>query len=139
MIDRRVHTPRLLWVKNGPAALEMGRRYYPRKQTSVSYAADCEGIRCYGGGPSRPTKDWIVTIVDAPLRGATHHLSPHQFEPCRRQPRRIAPRQKSKGLLELSNPSKRRSTDHETVVPSFWEYPSRTVTLRSERMCHQKP
>jgi hypothetical protein len=49
---------------------------------------------------------------------------------------RIAPRQKSKGLLDISNPSKRRSTDHEIVAPSFWEYPSRTVTHRSERMCH---
>jgi hypothetical protein len=31
-------------------------------------------------------------------------------------------RQKSKGLLDISNPSKRRSTDHEIVAPSFWEY-----------------
>jgi hypothetical protein len=30
---------------------------------------------------SIPQKDWIVTIVDAPLRGATHHLSPHQLSP----------------------------------------------------------
>jgi hypothetical protein len=43
--------------KNGPDALEMGRLYalemgrlcYPRKQTSVSYAADCDVIVCYGG------------------------------------------------------------------------------------------
>src|SRR5258708_17256958 len=49
---------------------------------------------------------------------------------------RIAPRKKSKGLLDISNPSKRRSTDHEIVALSFWEYPSRTVTHRSERMCH---
>jgi hypothetical protein len=33
----------------------------------------------------------------------------------------IAPRQKSKGLRDISNPSKRRSTDHEIVAPSFWE------------------
>jgi hypothetical protein len=29
-------------VKNGPDALEMGCLYYPRKQTSVSHAADCD-------------------------------------------------------------------------------------------------
>jgi hypothetical protein len=27
----------------------MGCLYYPRKQTSVSYAADCDVITCYGG------------------------------------------------------------------------------------------
>jgi hypothetical protein len=26
----------------------MGCLYYPRKQTSVSYAADCDAIICYG-------------------------------------------------------------------------------------------
>src|SRR4029077_19612726 len=55
---------------------------------------------------------------------------------ARQAANRIAPRQKSKGLLDISNPSKRRSTDHEIVAPSFWEYPSRTVTHRSERMSH---
>jgi hypothetical protein len=35
-------------VKNGPDALEMGCLYYPRKQTSVSYAADCDDVACYG-------------------------------------------------------------------------------------------
>jgi len=35
---------------------------------------------------------------------------------------RIAPRQKSNGLLDISNPSKRRSTDHEIVAPSLWKY-----------------
>ena len=114
-----------LWVKNGPDALEMGRRYYPRKQTSVSYAADCEGIRCYGGGPSRPTSINPAKRLDRDhcrraLTWRNASLIASSIEPCRRQPRRIAPRQKSKGLLELSNPSKRRSTDHETVVPSFW-------------------
>lgn len=115
----------------------MGRRYYPRKQTSVSYAADCEGIRCYGGGPSRPTSINPTKRLDRDhcrraLTWRNASLIASSIEPCRRQPRRIAPRQKSKGLLELSNPSKRRSTDHETVVPSFWEYPSRTVTLRAD-------
>jgi len=38
-----------LWVKNGPDALEMGCLFYPRKQTSVSYAADGDVIVCYGG------------------------------------------------------------------------------------------
>src|SRR5258708_20055029 len=32
------------WVKNGPDALEMGCLHYPRKQTSVGYAADCDVI-----------------------------------------------------------------------------------------------
>jgi hypothetical protein len=35
--------------KNGPDALETGCLYYPRKQTSISYAADCDVIVCYGG------------------------------------------------------------------------------------------
>ena len=35
--------------KNGPDALEMGCPYYSRKQISVSYAADCDLIVCYGG------------------------------------------------------------------------------------------
>jgi hypothetical protein len=34
----------------------------------------------------------------------------------------IAPRRKSNGLLDISNPSKRRSTDHEIVAPSLWKY-----------------
>jgi hypothetical protein len=37
-----------LRVKNGRGALEMGCLYCPRKQTSVSYAADCDFIVCYG-------------------------------------------------------------------------------------------
>src|SRR5882762_874819 len=36
-------------VINGRDALEMGCLHYPRKQTSVSYAADCDAIVCYGG------------------------------------------------------------------------------------------
>jgi hypothetical protein len=36
-------------VKNGPDALEVGCLYYPRKQTSVSHAADCDVVVCYGG------------------------------------------------------------------------------------------
>ena len=32
-------------VKNGPDALEMGCLYYPRKQTSVTYAATVVGAR----------------------------------------------------------------------------------------------
>jgi hypothetical protein len=35
-------------VKNGPDALEMGCLYYPRKQTSVSCAADADVIVCHG-------------------------------------------------------------------------------------------
>ena len=39
-------------VKNGPDALEVGCLYYPRKQTSLSHAADCDVIACYGGAKS---------------------------------------------------------------------------------------
>ena len=38
---------------------------------------------------------------------------------ARQAANRIAPRQKSKGLLDISNLSKRRSTDHEIVAPSL--------------------
>jgi hypothetical protein len=41
------------WVKNGPDAIEMGCLYY-RKQTWVSYAADCDLIACYGGAKPIP-------------------------------------------------------------------------------------
>jgi hypothetical protein len=37
-----------LWVKNSPDALEAGFLFYPRKQTSVSYAADCDLMVCKG-------------------------------------------------------------------------------------------
>jgi hypothetical protein len=61
---------------------------------------------------------------------------------ARQAANRIAPRHKSKGLRDISNPSKRRSIDirrtMRSVAPSFWEYPSRTVTHRSERMCHSQ-
>jgi hypothetical protein len=46
---RRADACCLQWVKNGPDALEVGCLYYPRKQTSVSYAADCDAIVCYSG------------------------------------------------------------------------------------------
>jgi hypothetical protein len=35
------------WVKSGPDALEVGCLHYPRRQTSVSYAADADVIVCY--------------------------------------------------------------------------------------------
>jgi hypothetical protein len=44
------------WVKNGRDALEMGCLYYPRKQTSVSYAA------CYGA----------ATVYDKHLASTLH-------------------------------------------------------------------
>jgi hypothetical protein len=47
--------------KNGPDALEMGCLYYPRKQTSVSYAADCDIIICYGG--AKPTDKHLASTV----------------------------------------------------------------------------
>jgi hypothetical protein len=34
--------------KNGPDALKMGCLFYPRKQTSISYATDCDLV-VYGG------------------------------------------------------------------------------------------
>jgi hypothetical protein len=43
-----VTAPHLDSTKNGPDALEMGCLYYPRKQRSVSYAADADVIVCYG-------------------------------------------------------------------------------------------
>jgi len=50
-----------MWVKNGPDALEMGCLFYPRKQTSVSYAADCDVIVCYGG--AKPEDKHLVSEV----------------------------------------------------------------------------
>ena len=47
--DRELKLELVLRVKNGPDTLEMGCLYYPRKQTSVSYAADCDGIVGYCG------------------------------------------------------------------------------------------
>jgi hypothetical protein len=40
----------------------MGCLHYPRKQTSVSYAADCDVIVCYGG----------ATIYDKLLAAMVH-------------------------------------------------------------------
>ena len=48
-------------VKNGPDALEMRCLFYPRKQTSVSYAADCDVIACYGR-PKLTDKHLAYTI-----------------------------------------------------------------------------
>jgi hypothetical protein len=39
---------RKLWIG-------LGVVYYPRKQTSVSYAADCDETVCYSGPPKSPT------------------------------------------------------------------------------------
>jgi hypothetical protein len=38
-----------LWGQKRPDALEPGCLHYPRKQTSVSYAVDCDVIARYGG------------------------------------------------------------------------------------------
>jgi hypothetical protein len=40
--------------KNGPDTFEMERLYNPRNQTSVSYAADCDVIVCYGAARATP-------------------------------------------------------------------------------------
>ena len=50
-----------LRVKNGPDAPEMGCLYYPRKQTSVSYAADSGVIACYGG--AKPTDKHLASTI----------------------------------------------------------------------------
>jgi hypothetical protein len=57
-----------MWVKNGPDALEMGCLYYPRKQTSVSYAADQDVIVCYGSS-LRSTPAATVHFVDDEIIG----------------------------------------------------------------------
>ena len=48
---------------------------------------------------------------------------------ARQAANKVAPRQKSKGLRDISNPSKRRSTDHEIVAPLYF---GNTV----EEICH---
>jgi len=47
---RSVQLACLKWVKTGRDALEMGCLFFPRKQTSASYAADCDVTVCYGWG-----------------------------------------------------------------------------------------
>jgi hypothetical protein len=49
------------WVKNGHDAFEMGSLFYPREQTSVSYAADCDVIVCHGG--AKLTDKHLASIV----------------------------------------------------------------------------
>jgi hypothetical protein len=51
----------LRWVKNGRDALEMGRLYYPRKQTPISYAVDCDLIRCYSG--AKPADKHLASTI----------------------------------------------------------------------------
>jgi hypothetical protein len=48
-------------VKNGPDALKTGCLYYPRKQTSVSYAAGCDVIACYGN--AKPTDKHLASKI----------------------------------------------------------------------------
>jgi len=48
----------------------MGCLYYPRKQTSVSYAADCDVIVCYGG----------ATFADKHLASTIHCVDDEIFE-----------------------------------------------------------
>ena len=54
-------------VKNGPDALEMGCLYYPRKQTSVGYAADCDvkEVGAQGSGYNNFLNARAATWVDA--------------------------------------------------------------------------
>src|SRR5260370_37358291 len=54
----------------GPDALEMGCLYCPRKQTSVSYAADCDVIVRYGG----------ATFADKHLASTIHCVDDEIFE-----------------------------------------------------------
>ena len=55
------------WVKNGPGTLEMGCLYYPRKQTSVGYAADCDvkEVGAQGSGYNNFLNARAATWVDA--------------------------------------------------------------------------
>jgi hypothetical protein len=58
---------------NGPDAREMGCLYYPRRQTSVSYAADCDLIVCYGGG--KLTDINLASTIRAVTRGSSNGCS----------------------------------------------------------------
>ena len=58
---RRGQTGCPLRVKNGPDAPEMRCLYHPRKQTSVSYAADSGVIACYGG--AKPTDKHLASTI----------------------------------------------------------------------------
>ena len=75
MQDRPANSTNLLathgrtihWVKNGPDTLEMGCLYYPRKQTSVGYAADCDvkEVGAQGSGYNNFLNARAATWVDA--------------------------------------------------------------------------
>lgn len=54
--------------QNGPDAREMGCLYYPRKQTSVSCAADCDAIVCYGG--AKLTDKHLAKMVVEAIEGS---------------------------------------------------------------------
>jgi hypothetical protein len=56
----------------------MGCLYYPRKQTSVSYAADCDVITCYGG----------ATIYDKHLASTVHCVDDEIIDWLQRRERR---------------------------------------------------
>lgn len=85
-----------MWVKNGPDALEMGFLFYPRKQTSVSYAADCDVIVCYGA----------ATIHDQHTAPTIHCVGDEIFEFLqRREERRPKRRDGSFELPQLSTHS----------------------------------
>src|SRR5258708_26675222 len=62
------------WVKNGPDALEMGCLHYPRKQTSVGYAADCDVIAHAAGVVA--ARDQRGDVAGAAPRGAADPAVP---------------------------------------------------------------
>jgi hypothetical protein len=68
-------------VKNGPDALEMGFLFYPREQTSVGYAADCDIVIC--GGDAKPT--------DLHLPVTIHCVDDEIFEWLERREKRKKP------------------------------------------------
>jgi hypothetical protein len=56
----------------------MGCLYYPRKQTSVSYAADCDVIICYGA----------ATVYDKHLASKVHCVDGEIIEWLKRREQR---------------------------------------------------
>src|SRR5258708_29799730 len=74
------------WVKNGPDALEMGCLHYPRKQTSVGYAADCDVIAHAAGVVAARDQRGDVAGGAPPVDG-----DPAVREPGRRSPAPFQP------------------------------------------------
>jgi hypothetical protein len=70
----------------------MGCLYYPRKQTSLSHAADCDVIVCYGG----------AKLADKHLASKIHCIDDRIIEWLQRRERRRRSRQGSREFPELT-------------------------------------